>query len=173
MARFVVGVVAGIVITTLAGAAIGSHAQDPDPNQAPSPQEIAHAASVGGVDEIDLAGAVASTGLPPLVYLRSVGEVENPPPLPAPKVLPATPVEPAYGVWDRLAQCESGGRWNANTGNGYFGGVQFDLPSWRAAGGSGRPDQASRAEQIRVAIVWQALAGWKAWPVCSRVIGAH
>lgn len=84
----------------------------------------------------------------------------------------ATP-EPAYGVWDRLAQCESNGRWAANTGNGYFGGLQFDLPSWRAAGGLGRPDQASRAEQIRVAINWQHLAGWKAWPVCSRVIGVR
>jgi hypothetical protein len=97
-----------------------------------------------------------------------VGEVEE-----ATVAVEPVPVEPAYGVWDRLAACESNGRWGANTGNGYYGGLQFDLPSWRAAGGIGRPDQASRAEQIRVAINWQARAGWKAWPVCSHVIGVR
>jgi len=171
MARLLIGAVFGVVVGVVGGAAFGIHAQDPDPEQVPSAQEIAHAASIGGVDEIALAGAVTTTGLAPLVYLRSVGELENPPPLPAPKPPPVA--APSYGVWDRLAACESGGRWSANTGNGYYGGVQFDLPSWRAAGGSGRPDQASRAEQIRVAIVWQGLAGWKAWPVCSRVIGVR
>ncbi|HEX7740501.1 MAG TPA: transglycosylase family protein, partial [Marmoricola sp.] len=54
-------------------------------------------------------------------------------------------------VWDRIAACESGGNWAANTGNGYYGGLQFNLGTWRANGGTGRPDQASRAEQIRVA----------------------
>jgi len=82
-------------------------------------------------------------------------------------------IEPQFGIWDRLAKCESNGHWNANTGNGYYGGLQFDLASWRAAGGLGRPDLASRAEQIRVAINWQARAGWKAWPVCSHVIGVR
>jgi hypothetical protein len=92
----------------------------------------------------------------------------------APEVV-AEPVEPqpAYGVWDRLAQCESNGRWTANTGNSYYGGLQFDLPSWRAAGGVGLPNLASRAEQIRVGINWQRMVGWGAWPVCSRVIGVR
>jgi LysM repeat protein len=72
-----------------------------------------------------------------------------------------------YGVWDRIAQCESSGNWHINTGNGYYGGLQFTLSSWRAVGGTGRPDQASRETQIRMAERLQRLQGWGAWPVCS------
>ncbi len=71
------------------------------------------------------------------------------------------------GVWDRIAACESGGNWSANTGNGYYGGLQFSLSSWRAVGGSGRPDQASKATQIAMAERLQHAQGWGAWPVCS------
>jgi hypothetical protein len=74
-------------------------------------------------------------------------------------------------VWDRLAQCESGGNWSINTGNGYYGGLQFGMPAWRATGGSGRPDQASRAEQIRRAEILLDMQGWGAWPACSRQLG--
>ena len=73
----------------------------------------------------------------------------------------------AYGVWDRIAACESGGNWHANTGNGYYGGLQFTVSSWRAVGGTGRPDQASRETQITMAERLQRLQGWGAWPVCS------
>jgi LysM repeat protein len=76
-------------------------------------------------------------------------------------------------VWDRLAQCESGGNWNTNTGNGFYGGLQFTPGSWRAAGGSGMPHQASRSEQIRVAQRLQQMQGWGAWPTCSAKIGAR
>lgn len=81
------------------------------------------------------------------------------------------PPVPVYSVWDAVAACESGGNWATNTGNGFYGGVQFDLPSWRAAGGVGRPDQASRATQIAVAERWLALTGWRSWPACSRRLG--
>jgi LysM repeat protein len=74
-------------------------------------------------------------------------------------------------VWDRLAQCESGGNWATNTGNGYSGGLQFSSGTWRANGGSGSPHTASRAEQIRVAQRVQASQGWGAWPACSARIG--
>ena len=74
-------------------------------------------------------------------------------------------------VWDRLAQCESGGNWSINTGNGYYGGLQFGMTAWRATGGSGRPDQASRAEQIMRAEILLDLQGWGAWPACSRKLG--
>src|SRR5262245_33213082 len=74
-------------------------------------------------------------------------------------------------VWDRLAQCESGGNWAISTGNGYYGGLQFSQSSWRAAGGSGNPAGASREEQIRVAQNLQSQQGWGAWPACSRAIG--
>lgn len=75
-------------------------------------------------------------------------------------------------TWDALAQCESGGNWSINTGNGYYGGLQFNLQTWEANGGSGNPADASRAEQIRVAENVLATQGWGAWPSCSAQIGA-
>jgi hypothetical protein len=74
-------------------------------------------------------------------------------------------------VWDRLARCESGGNWSINTGNGYYGGLQFSLPSWRAAGGSGYPHKASRAEQISRGKRLKARQGWGAWPSCTARLG--
>ena len=71
-------------------------------------------------------------------------------------------------VWDKIAQCESGGNWAANTGNGYYGGLQFSLSTWSAYGGSGRPDQQSREAQIAVAErVAAAEGGYGAWPHCG------
>jgi LysM repeat protein len=75
------------------------------------------------------------------------------------------------GVWDRLAQCESGGNWGINTGNGYSGGLQFAQGTWAANGGSGSAHNASRAEQIRVAERVRASQGWGAWPACSAKLG--
>jgi hypothetical protein len=74
-------------------------------------------------------------------------------------------------VWDRVAQCESGGNWSINTGNGYYGGLQFSLQSWRAVGGSGYPHNASKLEQIDRAERLRAIQGWGAWPSCSRQLG--
>ena len=78
---------------------------------------------------------------------------------------------PSGSVWDKLAQCESGGNWSINTGNGYYGGLQFSLSTWRAYGGSGLPSSASREEQIAIAKKLQADAGWGAWPACSSKLG--
>ncbi len=75
-------------------------------------------------------------------------------------------------TWDRLAQCESGGNWAINTGNGYYGGVQFNLTTWRAYGGTGLPSNAGRAQQIAVAERVLAAQGWGAWPSCSKQTGA-
>ncbi len=74
-------------------------------------------------------------------------------------------------VWDRLAECESGGNWSINTGNGYYGGLQFSLSSWRAVGGSGYPHQASKSEQISRAEQLLQIQGWGAWPACSSKLG--
>jgi hypothetical protein len=74
-------------------------------------------------------------------------------------------------TWDRLAQCESGGNWRINTGNGYYGGLQFNAGTWRAMGGEGMPHHASRAEQIAVAERTLDAQGWGAWPACSRKLG--
>ncbi|MEU1272443.1 transglycosylase family protein [Streptomyces sp. NPDC005799] len=80
------------------------------------------------------------------------------------------------GVWDRIAQCESGGNWHINTGNGYYGGLQFSAGTWRAYGGSAyapTADKASRQAQIAVATKVQHAQGWGAWPVCSARAGAY
>ncbi len=75
-------------------------------------------------------------------------------------------------VWDALARCESGGNWAINTGNGYYGGLQFNLGTWQAYGGTGLPSQASRETQIAVATkLRDASGGYGAWPACSASLG--
>ncbi|MFJ4618538.1 transglycosylase family protein [Streptomyces sp. NPDC088812] len=79
------------------------------------------------------------------------------------------------GVWDRIAQCESGGDWHINTGNGYYGGLQFSASTWRAYGGTAyapTADRATREQQISVATGVQRAQGWGAWPTCSARAGA-
>ncbi len=66
-------------------------------------------------------------------------------------------------VWDKIAQCESGGRWHINTGNGYYGGLQFSAATWRSVGGPGLPHQHSRETQIKYAKILQARSGWGQW----------
>nr|WP_120492813.1 transglycosylase family protein [Corynebacterium lactis] len=76
--------------------------------------------------------------------------------------------------WDRLAQCESGGNWHINTGNGYYGGLQFSAGTWNGYGGNEfapTADQASREQQIYVAEKVLAQQGWGAWPSCSASLG--
>lgn len=85
---------------------------------------------------------------------------------------PKPVVKASYnGVWDRLAQCESHGNWSINTGNGYYGGLQFNLQTWRAYGGTGYPHQNSKSEQIRVAENLRSARGFQPWPACSRKLG--
>ena len=74
--------------------------------------------------------------------------------------------------WDAVAQCESGGNWAINSGNGYYGGLQFSPATWTANGGTGLPHQASREEQIRVAENVLRTQGIGAWPVCGQSAGA-
>ena len=74
-------------------------------------------------------------------------------------------------TWDALAQCESGGNWAINTGNGFSGGLQFTPSTWAAFGGSGAPESASREQQIAVAENVQAGQGWGAWPACAAQLG--
>ncbi|QCQ91935.1 transglycosylase family protein [Rhodococcus sp. SGAir0479] len=72
--------------------------------------------------------------------------------------------------WDGVAQCESGGNWGINTGNGYYGGLQFSQSTWTANGGTGSPANASKEEQIRVAENTLASQGPGAWPVCGQYL---
>jgi len=75
-------------------------------------------------------------------------------------------------VWDQLAECESGGNWAINTGNGYYGGLQFNLETWQSYGGTGYPHENSRETQIAIATkVRDANGGYSAWPACSEELG--
>ena len=84
----------------------------------------------------------------------------------------AAAADPA--TWDALAECESSGNWSINTGNGYYGGLQFSASTWMAFGGgahASRADLATREEQIAVAEKTLAVQGWGAWPACSAKLG--
>jgi resuscitation-promoting factor RpfB len=106
----------------------------------------------------------------PVDEVVDVGTKAPAPPAPATPA-PSTPA-PNYAsggsAWDRIAACESGGNWAANTGNGYYGGLQFNLGTWQSYGGASRPDLMSREYQIMIAErVRAASGGYGAWPVCG------
>ncbi|WP_189025980.1 resuscitation-promoting factor [Nocardia rhizosphaerihabitans] len=89
---------------------------------------------------------------------------------------PGTEVPPVRdgAIWDALARCESTGNWAINTGNGYYGGIQFDQSTWERQGGlkyAPRADLATREEQIAIAEVTRARQGWGAWPACTGRLG--
>ena len=111
-----------------------------------------------------LLGALSSDGSPPSPVEETTTDAPT----------ADTPSATPYGIWDRLAECESSGRWWISTGNGYFGGLQMDMVFWRRHGGqryAARPDYASREAQIAVARTGLAVQGWGAWPWCSRHLG--
>ena len=86
----------------------------------------------------------------------------------------AAPSVSGGSVWDTIAQCESSGNWSMNSGNGFYGGLQFTLQSWQYVGGTqyaAMPHQASRAQQIAAAERLLAQQGWGAWPACSARAG--
>jgi resuscitation-promoting factor RpfB len=124
------------------------------------------------------AAPVTTTTAPPPPPPPTTTTAPPPPPTteaPAPAATAdsggAVPDPYSYATWDTLSQCESGGDWSINTGNGYYGGVQFSLSSWQAVGGSGYPHQASRETQITMAIRLWELQGWGAWPACTAELG--
>lgn len=100
--------------------------------------------------------------------------VVNEPSYTQPPAAEPAPVVASGSVWDSLAQCESGGNWAINTGNGYYGGLQFSAGTWNAYGGgqyAATADQATREQQIAVAEKVQAAQGWGAWPACTASLG--
>lgn len=93
-----------------------------------------------------------------------------------PLILAAPAQADSRDQWDRLAQCESSGNWRANTGNGYYGGLQFSHRTWKAFGGgtyAGTANHATRPQQIAIAEKVLRVQGWKAWPTCSRRAGVR
>ncbi len=88
--------------------------------------------------------------------------------------LATPPAAAASTVWDRVARCESGGNWKINTGNGYYGGLQFSARTWSGFGGgkyASRANRATKGEQIAIARRVLAGQGPGAWPTCSRKAG--
>ncbi|HKG49038.1 MAG TPA: transglycosylase family protein [Actinomycetales bacterium] len=94
--------------------------------------------------------------------------------LAAPLVMASPAQAASSSTWNRLAACESGGNWGINTGNGYYGGLQFSAQTWAGFGGrkyASRADRASRSQQILIAEKVLDAQGWNAWPSCSRKLG--
>lgn len=116
------------------------------------------------------AAPTTTTTAAPVRALSTVAT--TPPPTAAPAPPPPKPGDPNDPVtWDRMAECEANGDWSANTGNGYYGGLQFSLATWESYGGTGYPHEASKATQIDVAKRLHADRGWDAWPSCSQELG--
>jgi hypothetical protein len=166
----------------------------------PSPSLIAHRAAQGAqqADTVQLRGLLTrgtSTTIPPTTTTTAPPTTTTtaPPPPPTtdppttdppttapPMTAPPSPPSPGSGQlgdpnydgsWDKLAGCESGGNWHINTGNGYYGGLQFSLGTWQGLGGSGLPSDASREVQIAMGKkLWQT-SGWGAWPACTAKFG--
>ncbi|MFE5866683.1 transglycosylase family protein [Streptomyces virginiae] len=131
-------------------------------------------------------GAVALAAVLALVLPHGSAAAAPPPPAPGPAgaAHPGSPGVIGDGPgdcgpggewpWDCVADCESGGRWAVNTGNGFYGGLQFWQPTWEEYGGTAfaqRADLATRVQQIRVAEEVLGSQGWNAWPVCSKRYG--
>jgi len=112
----------------------------------------------------------------PVTRVVVVGTKERPaaPPPPPPPPSGGGGGSPGSGVWDLLAQCESGGNWSINTGNGYYGGLQFSYGTWQAYGGSAYGETAnlaSKSQQIEIAERLRADSGFYPWPACARKLG--
>lgn len=129
-----------------------------------APADSAHAEALDAPDD---------ASAPPVLRLQARFQpIPTRAPAPAPRA--KTPAVSGDAVWDRLAQCESGGNWSINTGNGYYGGLQFSLGTWAGYGGTAyaaRPDLASRVEQIAVAERLRAARGYAPWPACAAKLG--
>ncbi|WP_020673457.1 transglycosylase family protein [Amycolatopsis nigrescens] len=77
--------------------------------------------------------------------------------------------DPPSSAWAKLRMCESSGRYNINTGNGYYGAYQFNLATWQSVGGAGRPDQASPHEQDYRALYLYRMRGWQPWECAGKL----
>jgi hypothetical protein len=111
-------------------------------------------------------GVVAATLVALVMGIQSIRSGEPDPDRFVARMAPAR-----FDVWTTLADCESGGDWSANTGNGYYGGLQFGLTTWGEVGGETRPDLASRNEQIMRAEMLSETRGFDPWPSCAAQLG--
>ena len=97
----------------------------------------------------------------------------TPTPTPEPTKAPvfAAASSTSDDVWDKIAQCESKANWSIDTGNGYFGGLQFSQGAWDSVGGEGKPSDASKDEQIARGKMLQDKRGWGVWGECAKRLG--
>lgn len=119
----------------------------------------------------DLSPASSTAARPTVELQADLHAVATPRPIPPPARVVTYPGD---SVWDRLAQCEASGNWAANTGNGYYGGLQFSHSTWLGYGGGAYadyPHQASREEQIAIAEKLRAARGYQPWPACRIKLG--
>ncbi len=152
-------------------------ADDPGPDAPPTPP-LDDAAFDQAPPAEDGSAGLPDNGLPPaddapaaaiLGDAPDAPPPADPAPADAPVAAPPRPAMKAHSLnWDAIAQCESGGNWGISTGNGFSGGLQFTASTWRANGGAGSANGASREEQIRVAENVLHSQGIGAWPVCGR-----
>lgn len=150
--------------------------ESPPPSQMQSAQASAPAAYFDGEGLSAL--TTTTTVLPTTTTTEAPTTITTEPPAPEPVLEAASaptgggdPSDPAS--WERLAGCETGGTydWATNTGNGYYGGLQFSLSSWQSVGGVGYPHEASKATQIQMGQRLHAQGGWNHWPGCARSFG--
>jgi hypothetical protein len=128
--------------------------------------QLVSAPGAQAAEDLDAAALPTPAAAPMEATLYSVGDV---PPASEPVLIASTD-----DVWDTLAECESGGDWDINTGNGYYGGLQFSLETWLNHGGAAfaeYPHQATREEQITVAEHLRAARGYAPWPSCGVELG--
>ncbi|MDO8269452.1 MAG: transglycosylase family protein [Candidatus Levybacteria bacterium] len=130
-----------------AGAGLSARAQNELPETNPSP---------AGLDE-DVMQPVSMSF-----------DIDKVTPTPTPVIAPESD-----DIWIRLAQCESKQNWSIDTGNGYYGGLQFSLGAWASVGGLGKPSDASKDEQIAKGKLLQQRRGWGAWGGCAKKLGLN
>lgn len=112
----------------------------------------------------------------PVVHHSAPAPAATPAPTRPTRTSTSAPTIASGSIWDKIAACESGGNWHINTGNSFYGGLQFTYNTWLAYGGgtyAPRADLATREQQIAIAQKVLAGQGWNAWPVCSYKAGAR
>ncbi len=165
------GISAAVLVVALAAAAIlalgspavagGSIRAHPVNLAQPAFRSVVVGAAVVSLATLDLPGPASVPAVPP----------PAPPVVTPPVPVPAPPASPLGGVWAELRQCESGGNYATDTGNGYYGAYQFSAATWHGLGFTGLPSQAPPAVQDQAAVELQARSGWGQWPACSRRLG--
>jgi len=128
-------------------------------------------ANAPGPSVVDVPGPATTTGTTTPTTTTTTVPTPATVPVPPPATVPPTATTPAGGVWAELRQCESGGNYQDDTGNGYYGAYQFSLQTWVGIGYTGLPSDAAPAVQDQAAQRLQARSGWGQWPACAAKLG--